>query len=453
MVEKLREYSPYINHNYTLLALLVFSFLMWGLGLNFILIPLLGLYCFVVFLSSDDPKSVFAVIFAGPFFLNNIADGSSYYFYAIGAFFVFAGITYFLIRKLSIEKAETTKGKMFWAFVAFTIASVLGGIIGYFNIVTTLCIFAMCLLFYVMYFIMLNFCSGLKVFWRRFFIIFGLELILQLFFLHATSDDFFASLTSKSVFFVGAQNINTLAVFLLLAMLSMFWLAYEDKKHDYLYCLGGFGFAGTIFLAYSRINTLLAFVFAAVSFAIVFVKSPHKKLFGFCIGVFVTGLLFVSVVFWEKFIDIFSWYIKLGFSGNGRDVLWPWCFREFLKHPLFGVGFISYEGMVPTVASNIIIMAHNDLLQSLTATGIVGTIFMLYFYFKKYTIVLNSKGDFDTFTFINVLFFTCVGIVDQCTTMDPFVMLIGFMLVVIAEQFGREKARTQMTAKEQPASA
>ena len=445
LVAKLREYSPYINHNYTLLGLLVFSFFMWGLGLNFLLIPLLGLYCLTVFLSSDDPKSVFAVIFAGPFFLNNIADSTSYYFYAIGAICVFVGVIYFLVRKLSIEKVEVTKGKMFWAFVAFTIASVLGGIVGYFNIVTTICIFAMCVVFYVMYFIMLNFCSGLKVFWRRFFIVFGIELILQLFFLHAMSDDFFASLTSKSIFFVGAQNINTLAVYLLLAMLSMFWLAYEDKKHDYLYCLGAIAFAGTIFLAYSRINTLLAFLFALVSFIIVFVKSPHKKLFGICAGIVATGVLFMCVVFWDNLVDLISWYIKLGFSGNGRDILWPWCFKEFLKHPIFGVGFVSYEGLVPTVASNIVIMAHNDLLQSLVSTGIVGSIFMLYFYVKKYSIVIGRKSDFDTFTFINVLFLTCVGIVDQCTTMDPFVMLIGFMLVVIAEQFGSERSKAPVS--------
>ena len=107
---------------------------------------------------------------------------------------------------------------------------------------------------------------------------------------------------------------------------------------------------------------------------------------------------------------------------------------------------------MPTVASNIVIMAHNDLLQSLVSTGIVGSIFMLYFYVKKYSIVIGRKSDFDTFTFINVLFLTCVGIVDQCTTMDPFVMLIGFMFVVIGEQFGSERSKTVSPITDTPAT-
>ena len=75
----------------------------------------------------------------------------------------------------------------------------------------------------------------------------------------------------------------------------------------------------------------------------------------------------------------------MGYSGNGRQILWPWCWNKFKENPLFGIGFVSKDDSVPTlVSTDSIVLAHNSILQYLTSLGIIGTLMMGYFYFKKY---------------------------------------------------------------------
>lgn len=438
-----------LNNKFTLISLLVFSFVMWALSLVKILVPIIGVYCFVVCAFSKDPKSVFAVIFSIPFFLENLSDSSCYVFYGIGIALAVLGLIVFVLKAVFYDKIHVTKGKLFWGFVALAIASMLGGIVGFFNILAIVIALAICALLYFLYFVMLNFCHDLKDFSRKYFIIFGFSLFVQLIYLHILSGDFIHSVLNKGITYVGAQNANAPAVYFLLAMFSFFWIAYEKKEKDYLYCLGAYFYVFATFFVYSRISTLQCAIFAIICFVMIFCKSQNKKALGITIGVIVLCVLIFAIIFWDGFYSAISRYLSLGFKGNGRDELWPWCFDKFFSHPVFGVGFVDYAGSVPTVASSHVIMAHNTFLQFLTSTGFVGLLLAGYFYFNKYRIICNNFADYNTYIFLVSVALSCVGIFDQCMTMDPFIFTISIMYVVMAEIHNRQISLASTTIQEE----
>lgn len=443
-----------LTSNYMYLAFFAVAFLGWFFNISHITVLVLCFFVMLILIFCDDPKGILVVVLPVQFFTNGVNSDKEYYFYGTAIGLGLIGIIYYLVKNIFIKKKPVTKGKMFWGFVSITIGCLIGGIVYHFSILPKFSIFGLCFLMYFIYFFCINFTKDLKVFLRRCFIAFAIFALAQFLTLHIKSGDFVNSVLSRKItwlninFAFGGQHITVCAFYFVFAMMSMYWLAYEKKKYDYLYCLGGLGFLVATYFTYGRIATFVGGIFTIVCLIIIFIKSPNKKIFLISYSVIFAGVVLFAVFKWEKFWHLIERYVNMGFYGNGRQVLWPWCIERFKREPFFGIGFLTYGDPVPTVELDNVVLAHNTILQFLTSTGIIGSLFVLYFYIKKYRVLLNDFKKFDLFTFLISLCIALVGMVDQSVTMDMFVIMIWILFIALAEILNKERAKKEAATEQ-----
>ncbi len=444
-----------LTSKYLYLAFFVIAYLGWFLNIAHITVLVLCFFVMLILMFCNDPKGILVVILPVAFFTNGVNSDLEFTFYAVSIGLGLLGIIYFLVKNIFIKKRPFTKGKMFWGFVAITIGCLIGGIAYHFSILPKFSIFGLCFLMYFIYFFCINFTTGLKVFLRRIFISFAIFALIQFLTLHIKSGDFVNSVLSRNIkwlninFGFGGQHITVCALFFVFAMMCMYWAGFENKKYDYLYCLGGFGFLIATYFTYGRIATFTGGIFTIISIIIIFVKSPNKKIFLISFGVIFAGVALFAIFKWEKFWHLIERYVNMGFSGNGRQVLWPWCIERFKREPFFGIGFLTYGDPVPTVETDTLVLAHNTFLQFLTSTGIIGSLFVGYFYIKKYRVLVNDFKKFDLFTFLISMCIALVGMVDQCVTMDMFIVMTWIVFVALAEISNKEINEKEAQAQEE----
>ena len=205
-----------------------------------------------------------------------------------------------------------------------------------------------------------------------------------------------------------------------------------------MYILLALFFDVIIFLTHSRIALFIGTIVFLVCFFLVARKSPNKKYLYIGFGVLILLAVIICAIFFDKLYSLFSYYIEKGFTGNGRESLWTWCWDKFKDYPIFGAGFI-YEGVLPTLKdANLmgynIIYAHNFVLHFLTCTGVVGLVLNAPFYIKKYIEVFKKFNPFKFFvlTFYVVAFID--AIFDPTPNVEPFFVVISAFLIALVER-------------------
>lgn len=443
-MEKLRQTLS----NYVWMPiLLTIGFIGWGCNLDFITVPLLCVYVGLLLAFCDDVRNLFPVAFSVPFFINTIEGFIDYVILGIGILFFIIGLVIFLIRHLWKKKTPVKKGKLFWGFVISLAAYLLGGIWGYFNIINAIIITAMTSATYFLYWIAINFTHNFRKYINSLFIAIGIILFVQLLISYANVDEPFGSaILSKNVVWIGLQNINVAAIYFMLAMLAAFQFALHHK-YDYLITLAGLFFAICTYFTYSRMGTLICFIIMIISIIYIFAKSKNKPIFLFIgiVGVFI--LEFICVLYFDKIAKLFSHHVSLGFSGNGRDALWPWCIEKFFESPLFGVGYTSKDPVPGLLSTKSIILAHNTLIQYLTSLGIIGTIMMIYYHIQRYKILLTNFNEFKFMNLLNILTIGLSGITDQSPTMDIFIICIATIFIAQSELDSEEHSHNNLNTK------
>lgn len=414
--------------------ILTLGFVGWFCRIDMIVIPLLCVYVGLLLAICDDVRNVFPVAISAQFFINSVESIADYVILGIGILFFVIGLVIFLIRQLYVKKASVKKGKMFWPFVVALVAYLIGGIWGYFNILNAVIITAMTCATYFLYWVAINFTHNLKEYINYFFIALGIVLGFQLIISYAfVEEKFSVAILSKSVVWIGLQNINIVTTYFILAMLSTFQLALRHK-YDYLMCLGAMVFALCAYFTYCRMGVLIAFVMMCIALVYVFAKSKNKQIFLYIgiVGVFVLATILIFK--FEDISKIFAHYLTYGFSANGRDTLYGFCIEKFLESPVFGVGFTTTDH-VPALTGDIdnIILAHNTLLQYLTSCGIVGTLIISYYYYSRWKVAFTKFNEFKLWNGLSLLVIALQGLTDQSPTMDIFVIIIITILVALAE--------------------
>lgn len=432
--------------NYMWLPIVItIGFLGWFWKFDTLTVPLLSLFILLVFIFCDDVKNILPIILSVPFFINQI-DKENYWIYLVSIIIFLIGAIYFIIKQF-VRKKPMKKGKMFWAMLVALVANLLGGIFGYFNIINFLIILVLSLITYFIYWLAINFCENLKSYLNYMFIVIGLLLFVQLLISYIlVKESFWTSILWKSVTFIGLQNINVVAIYFMFAMMASFQLGLKHK-HDYLYSLLAMFFVFCTYFTYSRMGILICAIFLVISLIYTFIKSKNKKIYIFIGLIILIGLVSIYIIFPSQVSKLFNWHLSLGMSGNGRDVLWPWCVDKFLDSPVFGVGFVSDDPVPGLSTTDSIILAHNTVLQYLTSLGIVGTILMTYFYIRKYIVLVSNFNEFKFLNLMNILIIALSGITDQSPSMDIFIMCITLCFVSLAENDSKEKEELKTKEK------
>ena len=139
--------------------------------------------------------------------------------------------------------------------------------------------------------------------------------------------------------------------------------------------------AGVLALALSFLSlSRNAMLFSAIAFVASLIVccffGEGKRLFRIVcfIGIGVVGVL--MIFFGDDAVRMITEYINRDTEDSGRFDLWRYGFDIFKQFPLFGNGFYAYSeyGNVYRTFDFMPVMAHNTLIQLLSAMGIFGTV-------------------------------------------------------------------------------
>ena len=198
-----------------------------------------------------------------------------------------------------------------------------------------------------------------------------------------------------------------------------------------------------VYFTLSRMALLLAAVISVVYFFIILKSSPNKK--PMLIGVFsIIGVVaLISIIWFEKVINLVSYYLNLGFQPNGRSSLWGWCWGQFKNNPIFGIGFVTrdpqavagvYPGMGDATGfGSALVNCHNFFLHYLTCTGVVGLLLSLPYYVKQYTTLFKKFNTFKLFILFNYVAVFISSLFDPSPNISILSMIPVLILMAFAE--------------------
>ena len=380
----------------------------------------------------DDVKILFCMVMYVSFFINDIVEDPRWLYYIGAIACAMVALICFLVRSAVLERKTFKKGKLFVGFIFALLAFTVGGIARP-HLLAMLITWALFIATYVLYFIAVNKTQNLTHYLCFLFFVGSIILIIQ---------KTINGLQNKGLInpfnptFYCAQNINTVAVFMMLGMIGAFGLGL-GKKYGFLSILIiPIIFLGIIttccrtVIAVSGIITLPLMVLSAV-FA---VKKVGKICSWAILGSILLALLIAFFVKKEAIImEIKDMLEKTGGGVSGRDQLWYWCWDKFEQFPLFGYGFVAGEPL-PSLRNDIpVVLAHNTLLQWLTSLGLIGSAFISVFYFYKYYAIFKGFRKTSISMLAVIIALALIGTLDQSPTMDFFAFFLPILCIAGAE--------------------
>lgn len=184
---------------------------------------------------------------------------------------------------------------------------------------------------------------------------------------------------NKDLMIAGWGMSNNVGGMLAMFMPAQLYLAYKHRR-GWLFYIFAFVQTGAIAFTLSRSSLLFGgAMLVAGAILLSVVKSPYRtffRIFNLCA---VIGGIAFCILFSEKIVDLFYVIFDRGFSDSNRFKIWKNGLINFLKDPLFGVGFYA-PFYVDVNIENWFFpdMYHNIFVQILASCGLFGI--LAYFY-------------------------------------------------------------------------
>ena len=181
---------------------------------------------------------------------------------------------------------------------------------------------------------------------------------------------------NKDILVAGWGMSNNIGGMLGMFLPACFFVAAKRQRFGWIFYVLGFIFLGGVALTLSRTSLLISgLITVAAAIYLSIAKSPVRKFARiFNIAVIVVGIVLL-IALWDYVRDLFAVFFERGFDDSGRFELWANGIRNFLRAPLFGVGF--YEPLENSYnIENWVFpdMYHNIFIQMLASCGIFGLI-------------------------------------------------------------------------------
>lgn len=434
-----QKIATFLNSVWALALISTLVVLFWVVDFPYISLSLLTIFVVMVFVfCPDNPKAFILPFLSTPLMLTSVLKYLYFALTCAGIAIIF--FTYTIIKALVKKDRPFKKGKIFYFFVLTTLGNCLGGIIGHFNFLYFLATLAISFLIYVLYWFCINFLKDYKKYIAYCFLFLSLIIAAEVVVAYLRAEDIILALQNKEVQIATGQ-INGFGIFASIGVCASFYLA-NKNKYDYLYVLLALFLDLIVFITYSRISLLLAGIATIFYLVIVIKNSANKKIFLIGISAIVSVLLVACVVFFDKIYNLIAYYINLGFKGNGRGTLWPWCWEQFKENPSFGIGFVTndagavagdYSGMSDRGGGIAFVSCHNTILHYLVCTGIVGLILSLPYLIGKYIVFIKNFSKFKLFCLVSLLIITLASFIDCFATNSFFHIITMNLILAFAE--------------------
>ena len=197
-------------------------------------------------------------------------------------------------------------------------------------------------------------------------------ILLQIGWIFAFEDAVQGGSINKDRIITGWGVSNNIGARIAIYLPACFYMSMKFRR-GWIFYVSGFVFFGSIFLTLSRTSVLMgaiALVCMAVYLSIV--KTPCRKFIRIFNIACVAGVIVLAAIFWDKIQELFAVFFERGVDDSGRFEIWESGLKNFLRAPVFGVGF--YEPIMPGVEMIGMFpeMYHNIFVQMLASCGIVG---------------------------------------------------------------------------------
>lgn len=252
-------------------------------------------------------------------------------------------------------------------------------------------IFAYVLVFYTLYYGLKNEDTSELISYITYVVtIAGLTVFSELLVLYLTSDRLIVDGTViKEEVHLGWGMWNPIG-FILTVTIPLAMRGAMRGKYKTAYLIAAILLWGGAILSMSRNAMLFSTLTVAVCVVIGAIASERRLLFRILLGIGIVGAVGICVLLWDKLPELLSKFL----NDNGRYDLWKAAIENFLSAPVFGRGFYGF-GMGNVFAAFLPWLAHNTLLEMLSAAGILG--FSAYVFYRVKTLVplFRKRPSFD----------------------------------------------------------
>lgn len=439
--------DKFANSSYFITITTIVMIFGYEFNLSELSIAYLAVMAMLVLLYTDDVTPTFIIPLYSPLLMSRQFEIGvfQYIFYGAIAAMLIVSIVIFIYRQVRINKRKFIKGEMFWAGFGICIVGVIAGL-GYMDFAYQWwwrqILYPVVLFSYYLFFI--NFTRGdNRRYIAKLFLGLSCFIMVQMLWCILASPNPIATIQNKMILVGPSNMINMAGTMLSMTIPFCFYLAI-DSKRDWLYCILGLLIYLFLILSNSRGNILIATLLTPIGFLISMVKSKSKKRYFIiliCACVCLVGLIVMMIIYRNV---VFGMLARLGLSSNGRFEIWKAALKLFTKTPIFGTGFYVKTSFMNFDSA--VYQYHSTIIQIITCTGIVGSIFFGYYYYKKFKVFFTNKSLYKIFAFLSMLSLEIYGLIDM-VGIYPSTILLTLVLLISAEK--EEKVEEIKTVKEE----
>ena len=338
-----------------------------------------------------------------------IPTWSDYYYtegklisFLVAALILIASLSFFIIKNVipKVKSDSVSNIPLFYPLVALCASFLLNGVGGEWTLSGLIYAVAQIAVYFLLFYVALfglaeeettTLCARLSY---LALLVAGI-IIGEMIFMFATYDGIFegGSLVKESIN-LGWGIWNPIG-FSLTVTIPFIMLGAMRSKTPWIYLAAAILTWGFAVLTLSRNSLIFATITLGACLIIACFKGERRRAFRIICAVGAIIAVIAVIALWSKISSVLSDFLDRGLSDNGRFDLWKIGIDNFLSAPVFGNGFFSYgETNVFEVASFIPTLAHNTVIELLSACGIVGI--AAYAFYRAATVIpIIKRPSFD----------------------------------------------------------
>ncbi len=422
-----------------LIVFALVSFVSWYVGIPVIGYAFVSLTATLILLLLDDITPIFGVLF---FAVPVVADPTN-----IGSVAVMVPIfvpTVFAIAyRLIVSRPRFVFGKMFMPQLGVSIVLLVGGIAvidpsDWLRVLPMVFLLGFgVLIFYVLF---LNYSNQnpyvqVSVYTSKVFAYVGLLCVAEIVTFYLRSGASPADWGSLWLDLGWGIHNNVATILVMSAPLSL----YLASKHKFclLYViLASINYLGII-LSFSRGGILMGAVAFIPALVLSVAKTEYRKNMVFSLTAVFFALFIAYISLFDFANSAIASLLGQGFGVSGRDNLASEAWQLFKQNPIFGAGMGYVGNNLGETKSVALYFFHSTVLQVIASMGLFGVAGYVWFYIRRYKIMLRNitKDPYKWFLMLALFSFEAYSLIDTGTFVPmPFMILLMALNAMIEKQ-------------------